>query len=58
MIFFAWTAGALALLLIGLVQLLWGLLRMLFYAMAIIALAVLRVLFAVGSSIRQARHTA
>jgi len=57
-IFFAWTAGALALLFIGLVQLLWGLLRMLFYAMAIIALAVLRVLFAVGSSIRQARHTA
>ncbi len=61
MIFFTWLAGALALFLYGVAALLWGILRMLFYAAAMLALwffQVIVLLIQAVVAIRRERHTA
>jgi len=61
MILFVWALGALALLFIGIVQLAWGLLRVLFFASVVLlfwALQVIAVLVAAAVNIRRQRHTA
>lgn len=61
MILFVWLAGALGLFLYGVAALLWGILRMLFYAAAMLALWALQVvvaLIAAAVAIRRERHTA
>lgn len=61
MIFFLWLGGALALFLYGVAALLWGILRMLFYAAALLALWALQtivLLIAAAVAIRRERHTA
>lgn len=61
MIFLLWLGGALALFLYGVAALLWGILRMLFYAAAMLALWFLQVivlLIQAVVAIRRERHTA